>query len=87
MCLQVLHYLTQVNFTTKIGERVFFDDVGDPVARYALVNWQKDESGYILFKTIGKYDASREEGQQFEMTEGVRAVWAGENLAVRKSYL
>ncbi|XP_029964414.1 extracellular calcium-sensing receptor-like [Salarias fasciatus] len=82
---QVLHYLTQVNFTTKIGENVFFDDLGDPVARYALVNWQMDETGYILFETIGNYDASRPEGQQFEMKAGVTAVWAGESLKVPRS--
>lgn len=80
----MLHYLTQVNFTTKIGENVFFDELGDPVARYALVNWQMDETGYILFETIGYYDASRPEGQQFEMKEGVRAIWAGKKLEVKK---
>uniref|UniRef100_A0A667ZFY5 Olfactory receptor C family, j1 n=1 Tax=Myripristis murdjan TaxID=586833 RepID=A0A667ZFY5_9TELE len=82
---QVLHYLTQVNFTTKIGENVFFDEMGDPVARYALVNWQMDQTGYILFKTIGYYDASMPEGQQFEMKAGVKAIWAGEQLEVPKS--
>ncbi|XP_068175287.1 olfactory receptor CJ1 [Antennarius striatus] len=79
---QVLHYLTQVNFTTNIGENVYFDDWGDPVARYALVNWQMDETGYIQFETIGYYDASRPEGQQFQMKEGVRAVWAGSSVEV-----
>lgn len=82
--LQVLHYLKKVNFTTKIGENVFFDEMGDPVARYALVNWQMDETGYIHFETIGYYDGSRPEGQQFEMKEDVKAIWAGENLEVRK---
>uniref|UniRef100_A0A4W6BZD7 Olfactory receptor C family, j1 n=2 Tax=Lates calcarifer TaxID=8187 RepID=A0A4W6BZD7_LATCA len=82
---QVLHYLTHVNFTTKIGENVFFDELGDPVARYALVNWQMDETGYILFETIGYYDASRPEGQQFEMKAGVKAIWAGKNLEVPRS--
>ncbi|XP_068440251.1 extracellular calcium-sensing receptor-like [Clinocottus analis] len=82
---QVLHYLTQVNFTTKIGERVFFDKVGDPVAHYALVNWQMDETGYIVFETIGVYDASQPEGQQFEMKADVSAVWAGQNLEVPRS--
>uniref|UniRef100_A0A8P4KEI7 Olfactory receptor C family, j1 n=1 Tax=Dicentrarchus labrax TaxID=13489 RepID=A0A8P4KEI7_DICLA len=82
---QVLHYLTKVNFTTKIDENVFFDELGDPVARYALVNWQMDETGYILFQTIGYYDASRPEGQQFMMNGGVSAVWAGENLEVPRS--
>uniref|UniRef100_A0A8D3AJG9 Olfactory receptor C family, h1 n=1 Tax=Scophthalmus maximus TaxID=52904 RepID=A0A8D3AJG9_SCOMX len=79
---QVLHYLMQVNFTTKIGQTVFFDELGDPVARYALVNWQKDQNGYIVFETIGYYDASRPEGQQFEMKGDVEAIWAGENLEV-----
>uniref|UniRef100_A0A3B4VQN4 Olfactory receptor C family, j1 n=1 Tax=Seriola dumerili TaxID=41447 RepID=A0A3B4VQN4_SERDU len=74
-----------VNFTTKIGENVFFDELGDPVARYALVNWQMDETGYILFETIGYYDASQPEGQQFEMKEDVKAIWAGENLDVPRS--
>lgn len=78
----MLHYLTQVNFTTKIGENMFFDKLGDPVARYALVNWQMDETGYILFETIGYYDASQPEGQQFEMKADVKAIWAGENLDV-----
>uniref|UniRef100_A0A3B4XZ96 Olfactory receptor C family, j1 n=1 Tax=Seriola lalandi dorsalis TaxID=1841481 RepID=A0A3B4XZ96_SERLL len=74
-----------VNFTTKIGENVFFDELGDPVARYALVNWQMDETGYILFETIGYYDASQPEGQQFEMKADVKAIWAGENLDVPRS--
>lgn len=80
--LQVLHYLAQVNFTTKIGENVFFDQMGDPVARYALVNWQRDETGYILFETIGYYDASKPEGEQFNMKAGVKAIWAGDRTEV-----
>uniref|UniRef100_A0A4W5M731 Olfactory receptor C family, j1 n=1 Tax=Hucho hucho TaxID=62062 RepID=A0A4W5M731_9TELE len=82
---QVLHYLTQVNFTTKHGERVFFDHQGDPSARYALVNWQTDNTGYILFETIGYYDASQPEGQKFEMKEGVSAVWACNQPEVPRS--
>ncbi|XP_072314525.1 extracellular calcium-sensing receptor-like [Eucyclogobius newberryi] len=82
---QVLHYLTQVNFTTKIGENVFFDAVGDPVARYALVNWQMDATGFIQFKTIGYYDASQPEGQQFDMKRGEKAIWAGNSPKVPRS--
>uniref|UniRef100_A0A8C6T6Q1 Olfactory receptor C family, j1 n=1 Tax=Neogobius melanostomus TaxID=47308 RepID=A0A8C6T6Q1_9GOBI len=74
-----------VNFTTKIGEHVFFDEVGDPVARYALVNWQMDNKSYILFNTIGYYDASQPEGQQFDMKTGEKAVWAGRSSEVPRS--
>lgn len=78
----MLHYLTQVNFTTEIGENVFFDEYGDPVARYALVNWQMNDKSYILFKTIGYYDASQPDGEQFEMKAEVKAIWAGESREV-----
>lgn len=61
---------------------MFFDELGDPVARYALVNWQMDETGYILFETIGYYDASRPEGQQFDMETGAKATWAGKSPEV-----
>ena len=85
LLLQVFHALNLVNFTTKHGERVFFDEQGDPAARYALVNWQMDATGYVLFETIGYYDASQPDGQQFEMTDGVEAVWAGLRTEVTQS--
>uniref|UniRef100_A0A6Q2YW64 G-protein coupled receptors family 3 profile domain-containing protein n=1 Tax=Esox lucius TaxID=8010 RepID=A0A6Q2YW64_ESOLU len=55
---QVLHYLQTVNFTTKQGERVFFDGNGDPPARYELVNLQSPKPGTMDGVTIGIYDAS-----------------------------
>lgn len=61
-----------------------FDESGDPVAHYALINWQMDKTGYIQFETIGVFDASQPEGQQFKMKSGVRAIWAGENYEVNQ---
>ncbi|XP_015456303.3 extracellular calcium-sensing receptor isoform X2 [Astyanax mexicanus] len=81
---QVLHYLKQVNFTTKNGEKVLFDQVGDPVARYALVNWQMSREGEIKFETIGLYDASQQEGHEFVMND-VTALWAGAKRRVPMS--
>ncbi|XP_072551468.1 olfactory receptor CJ1 [Salminus brasiliensis] len=81
---QVLHYLNQVNFTTKNGEKVLFDELGDPVARYALVNWQMNSEGTINFETIGLYDASQLDGQEFVMND-VTAVWAGGERTVPRS--
>ncbi|XP_062861029.1 extracellular calcium-sensing receptor [Trichomycterus rosablanca] len=81
---QVLHYLSQVNFTTKSGENVRFDKVGDPVARYALVNWQMKSDGTITFETIGLYDASQQDGQEF-IINNVGAVWAGNQKTVPRS--
>ncbi|XP_048837901.1 extracellular calcium-sensing receptor-like [Brienomyrus brachyistius] len=82
---QVLHYLTKVNFSTRHGESVNFDQQGDPVARYALVNWQLGARGDIVFETIGLYDASLSKGQKFLMKDTISAIWAGDQREVPKS--
>ncbi|XP_039505748.1 extracellular calcium-sensing receptor [Pimephales promelas] len=82
---QVLHYLTQVNFTTKNGENVYFDARGDPVARYTLVNWQMNSEGIITFESIGLYDTSKLEGQQIQMKDDTDVIWAGNQKNVPRS--
>ncbi|MBN3294272.1 CASR protein, partial [Polypterus senegalus] len=49
---QVLHYLKRVNFTNHLGERVAFDENGDALAIYDIVNWQKSDDGNVVIKTI-----------------------------------
>ncbi|XP_030257534.1 extracellular calcium-sensing receptor-like [Sparus aurata] len=61
---QVLTQLKKVHFS-KNGYDVSFDANGDPVARYELVNWQRSKSGSIEMVTVGLYDASLPEGQEF----------------------
>ncbi|KAK2847799.1 hypothetical protein Q7C36_009481 [Tachysurus vachellii] len=73
---QVLQNLALVNFTTKNGDIVLFDKVGDPVARYAIVNWQRNRKGTIIFESIGMYDASRQEGKEFVINTS-SAIWTG----------
>ncbi|XP_066566406.1 extracellular calcium-sensing receptor-like [Amia ocellicauda] len=74
---QVLHYLQSVNFTTKSGEKVFFDRSGDPSARYELISLQSNTEGDTRFVTIGYYDASLPKGQQFIMNN-VSIIWGGD---------
>ncbi|XP_039614768.1 extracellular calcium-sensing receptor-like [Polypterus senegalus] len=81
---QVLNQLKMVNFTTYYGEKVYFDENGDPTARYDLVNWQINNEGMIKFVTVGLYDASLPKGQQFIMNN-VSIVWAGNQYQVPKS--
>ncbi|XP_062328984.1 extracellular calcium-sensing receptor [Osmerus eperlanus] len=74
---QVLLQISRVNFTMPSGERVFFDQNGDPTATYELVNWQRDKHGETVFVTVGNYDASLPEGRQFTMN-GLDMTWAGD---------
>ncbi|XP_069053507.1 extracellular calcium-sensing receptor-like isoform X2 [Lepisosteus oculatus] len=72
----MLEYLKEGNFTVKTGEKVFFDDNGDPVARYELVNWKLQEEGTLRFVAVGYYDGSLPRDRQFIMNEA-NIVWAG----------
>uniref|UniRef100_A0A8C4SFX5 G-protein coupled receptors family 3 profile domain-containing protein n=1 Tax=Erpetoichthys calabaricus TaxID=27687 RepID=A0A8C4SFX5_ERPCA len=55
---QLFHYLKKVNFTNNLGERVAFDENGDALAIYDIVNWQRKEDGIVHIKTIGLFDAA-----------------------------
>lgn len=77
----MLQNLAQVNFTTKNGDTVLFDKLGDPVARYSIVNWQRNHKGAIVFESIGMYDASRQDGEEFVINTN-SAVWAGNQHTV-----
>uniref|UniRef100_A0A3Q3JCS5 G-protein coupled receptors family 3 profile domain-containing protein n=1 Tax=Monopterus albus TaxID=43700 RepID=A0A3Q3JCS5_MONAL len=64
---QVLQYLNTVNFTTKEGERVYFDNNGDSPATYELVNLQMTNKDTMEGVTVGIYDASLPESHHFIM--------------------
>ncbi|XP_060780389.1 extracellular calcium-sensing receptor-like [Neoarius graeffei] len=74
---EVVESLKKVNFTTKVGEQIWFDSNGATSAKYDVVNWQRGLTGEVVFKTVGYFDASLPSGQQFVLNvEDI--VWAGE---------
>uniref|UniRef100_A0A8C4RSU6 Olfactory receptor C family, j1 n=1 Tax=Erpetoichthys calabaricus TaxID=27687 RepID=A0A8C4RSU6_ERPCA len=81
---QVLDNMKHVNFTTSYGETLYFDENGDPAARYDLLNWQLSKEGMIKFVKIGVYDASLPEGQQIVMNN-ITIMWKGNNKKVPRS--
>ncbi|XP_072895057.1 extracellular calcium-sensing receptor-like [Hemitrygon akajei] len=73
---QVLHYMQSVNFTTKVGERVSFDENGDSVATYDIVNWQVNSEGNAAVLIVGHYDGSAPSEEQIIIKEE-SIIWAG----------
>lgn len=63
-----------MNFTTKEGERVYFDSNGDSPARYELVNLQTTNKGTMEGVTVGIFDASLPDSHQFIMNN-IPVVW------------
>ncbi|XP_017320894.1 extracellular calcium-sensing receptor-like [Ictalurus punctatus] len=52
-----LEHLKKVRFKTKEGEEVYFDENGDPPAKYEIINMQMSKDQY-KFVTVGLYDSS-----------------------------
>ncbi|XP_062861027.1 extracellular calcium-sensing receptor-like [Trichomycterus rosablanca] len=53
-----LEHLKKVRFKTKEGEEVYFDENGDPPAKYEIINWQLNKEKQNEFVTVGLYDSS-----------------------------
>ncbi len=62
--------MKRTHFTT-LGEEVRFDDNGDPIAFYDLMNWQKDLDGSLQLVRVGFYDASLEDDKDLVIDEPV----------------
>uniref|UniRef100_A0A8C4S109 Olfactory receptor C family, w1 n=2 Tax=Erpetoichthys calabaricus TaxID=27687 RepID=A0A8C4S109_ERPCA len=81
---QVVHYLNKVRYTNKFGEDVYFDENGDPVASYDLINWQKNSDGSVKYVTFGRFDSSASRQQQIIIDEK-KIIWNGGLRKVSKS--
>ncbi|XP_067851813.1 extracellular calcium-sensing receptor-like [Heptranchias perlo] len=73
---QLLHYLTEVKFTNKLGEEISFDINGDPIASYDVINWQKRADGSVAFVKVGYYDAALPAGNELVLDES-SILWHG----------
>lgn len=82
--MQLLQHLKKVRFKTKEGEEVYFDENGDPAAKYELVNWQENSNGHVEFVTVGLYDASLPVEERLILSN-VPIVWAHNTQEVSHS--
>uniref|UniRef100_A0A3P8PSI2 G-protein coupled receptors family 3 profile domain-containing protein n=1 Tax=Astatotilapia calliptera TaxID=8154 RepID=A0A3P8PSI2_ASTCA len=56
-----------VHFTTKEGDEVYFNENGDPAAKYEIINWQPRENGIVEFVTVGLYNPSLVQEKQLNL--------------------
>uniref|UniRef100_A0A667WS52 Olfactory receptor C family, x1 n=1 Tax=Myripristis murdjan TaxID=586833 RepID=A0A667WS52_9TELE len=65
---QLLHYMKHAKFSI-LGEKVNFDENGDPIAYYDLMNWQKGHDGSLHLVKVGFYDASLSAGHHLVIND------------------
>ncbi|GCC32251.1 hypothetical protein chiPu_0010712 [Chiloscyllium punctatum] len=78
----LLYYMRTVKFVTKMGEKVYFDENGDPVATYDIVNWQPNALGDIDIVNVGRYDGAARSGEELAIIEEA-IVWSSGQKSVR----
>ncbi|XP_041796633.1 extracellular calcium-sensing receptor-like [Chelmon rostratus] len=66
---QLLHYLQKVNFTTKFGDQVSFDENGDVLPIYDIVNWLWLPDGRTEVQNVGEVKRSDSKGEELTIDE------------------
>uniref|UniRef100_A0A672Z2K9 G-protein coupled receptors family 3 profile domain-containing protein n=1 Tax=Sphaeramia orbicularis TaxID=375764 RepID=A0A672Z2K9_9TELE len=79
--LRILQQIRQINFKTKEGDEVYFNENGDPAAKYEIINWQPTQNGIVDFVTVGLYDASLLADRQL-ILENKTLIWAQNSMQV-----
>ncbi|KPP73685.1 extracellular calcium-sensing receptor-like [Scleropages formosus] len=78
---KLLHYLSAANFTTPVGETIHFDENGDPMPSYDIINWQRGPDGLVKFVKVGQFDAVDGSRSTFHF-DVKRVVWGGGQIEV-----
>ncbi|XP_034723351.1 extracellular calcium-sensing receptor-like [Etheostoma cragini] len=71
----ILQHIKNIRFKTKEGDDVYFNENGDPAAKYEIINWQPTEHGIVDFVTVGLYDASLPAEKQLNLLNK-SLIWA-----------
>jgi len=75
-----------VNFTTGFGDHVSFDENGDVLAIYDVMNWQPSSDGSIIVRTVGVVDEGAATGKVLTLNEDA-LYWNFETKKVRTMHV
>ncbi|XP_026230493.1 extracellular calcium-sensing receptor-like [Anabas testudineus] len=71
----ILQHIRKIRFKTKEGDEVYFNENGDPPAKYEIIHWQPTKNGVVDFVTVGLYDASLPADKQLSL-QNKSLIWA-----------
>ncbi|XP_051874609.1 extracellular calcium-sensing receptor-like [Pristis pectinata] len=81
---QLLHYLKEVRYTTRLGESIYFDENGDPLASYDIINWQRKADGSVKYVHVGRFDAALGLEHDLQIKQE-NIIWHGNQISVPQS--
>ncbi|KAM9358866.1 extracellular calcium-sensing receptor-like [Symphorus nematophorus] len=66
---QLVYYLENVNFTTPFGDQVSFDENGDALPIYDIMNWLWLPDGRMKLQNVGDVKSSAFKGEEITIDE------------------
>ncbi|XP_034403845.1 extracellular calcium-sensing receptor-like [Cyclopterus lumpus] len=66
---QLIHYLEKVNFTTSFGDQVSFDENGDALPIYDVMNWLWLPDGRTKVQSVGLVKKLASKGEELTLDE------------------
>uniref|UniRef100_A0AAQ6AKS4 G-protein coupled receptors family 3 profile domain-containing protein n=1 Tax=Amphiprion ocellaris TaxID=80972 RepID=A0AAQ6AKS4_AMPOC len=66
---QLVYYLEMVNFTTSFGDQVSFDENGDALPIYDIMNWLWLPDGRTKVQNVGEVKRSASKGEELTLFE------------------
>nr|XP_046244994.1 extracellular calcium-sensing receptor-like [Scatophagus argus] len=66
---QLVYYLEKVNFTTSFGDQVTFDENGDALPIYDIMNWLWLPDGTTKLQNVGEVKKSAFKGEELRIDE------------------
>ncbi|XP_051252412.1 extracellular calcium-sensing receptor-like isoform X3 [Dicentrarchus labrax] len=66
---QLVYYMGKVNFTTPFGDEVSFDENGDALPIYDIMNWLWLPDGRIKLQNVGEIKRSAFKGEELTIDE------------------
>uniref|UniRef100_A0A672Z8I6 G-protein coupled receptors family 3 profile domain-containing protein n=1 Tax=Sphaeramia orbicularis TaxID=375764 RepID=A0A672Z8I6_9TELE len=81
---QLVYYLQNVNFTTSLGDRVSFDENGDALPIYDVMNWLWLPNGRTKVQNVGEVKKSSVKGEELTLDEN-KIFWNFESKKVPRS--
>lgn len=64
-----MHYLEKVHFTTPFGDEVSFDENGDALPIYDIMNWQWLPDGSTNVQNVGVVKKTALKGEELRLDE------------------
>ncbi|KAM9733897.1 extracellular calcium-sensing receptor-like [Menidia menidia] len=64
---QLTHYLQMVNFSTSFGDQVSFDENGDALPIYDVMNWMWHPGGSVKVQNVGEVKKSASGGEVLKL--------------------